>query len=187
VNGAVYDPSRVDFKPVLGTTEDWNVTLTLAAHIFHIHVNPLQITDVKDTKGISIWSADGHCTEMELKDRNGNPAPDPQYCDLKGVFRDSTIVSPASPATYGTGSPPENTSDLADFQSRHGDAPRLAGRTRKLHAGIMGSDFEKAMIAGTPLGRIRQPDDIARVAVFLASDDSAWLTGERLTASGGYR
>jgi 3-oxoacyl-[acyl-carrier protein] reductase len=54
-------------------------------------------------------------------------------------------------------------------------------------AGIMGSDFEKAMIAGTPLGRIGQPDDIARVAVFLASDDSAWLTGERLTASGGYR
>ena len=42
------------------------------------------------------------------------------------------------------------------------------------------------MIAGTPLGRIGKPDDIARVAVFLASEDSAWLTGERLTASGGY-
>ena len=41
--------------------------------------------------------------------------------------------------------------------------------------------------AGTPLGRIGQPDDIASVAVFLASDDSAWLTGERLTASGGLR
>jgi 3-oxoacyl-[acyl-carrier protein] reductase len=54
-------------------------------------------------------------------------------------------------------------------------------------AGVVGSDFEKAMIAGTPLGRFGQPDDIARVAVFLASDDSAWLTGERLTASGGYR
>ena len=54
-------------------------------------------------------------------------------------------------------------------------------------ANIVGSDLEKAMIAGTPLGRFGQPDDIARVAVFLASDDSAWLTGERLTASGGYR
>ena len=54
-------------------------------------------------------------------------------------------------------------------------------------AGIVGSDFEKTMIAGTPLGRVGQPDDIARIAVFLASDDSAWLTGERLTASGGYR
>jgi 3-oxoacyl-[acyl-carrier protein] reductase len=53
--------------------------------------------------------------------------------------------------------------------------------------GIMGSDFEKAMIASTPLGRFGQPDDIARIAVFLASDDSAWLTGERLAASGGYR
>ncbi len=53
--------------------------------------------------------------------------------------------------------------------------------------GIMGSDLEKTMTASTPLGRIGQPDDIARVAVFLASDDSAWLTGERLTASGGLR
>jgi len=52
-------------------------------------------------------------------------------------------------------------------------------------AGIMGSDFEKTMVAGTPLGRIVQPGDIARVAVFLASDDSSWLTGERLAASGG--
>jgi 3-oxoacyl-[acyl-carrier protein] reductase len=43
------------------------------------------------------------------------------------------------------------------------------------------------MIASTPLGRIGQPDDIARVAVFLASVDSAWLTGERITASGGHR
>jgi 3-oxoacyl-[acyl-carrier protein] reductase len=53
--------------------------------------------------------------------------------------------------------------------------------------GIVGSDFEKAMIARTPLGRFGQPDDIARVAVFLASEDAAWLTGERLAASGGYR
>lgn len=53
--------------------------------------------------------------------------------------------------------------------------------------GIIGSDFEKAMITRTALGRIGQPNDIARVAVFLASDDSGWLTGERLTASGGYR
>jgi len=53
--------------------------------------------------------------------------------------------------------------------------------------GIVGSDFEKAMIARTPLGRFGQPEDIARVAVFLASEDSAWLTGERLAVSGGYR
>src|SRR5262245_45659520 len=61
-------------------------------------------------------------------------------------------------------------------------------KTEGMHSGgIIGSDFEKTMVANTPLGRIGQPDDIARIAVFLASDDSAWLTGERLTASGGYR
>ena len=54
-------------------------------------------------------------------------------------------------------------------------------------AGILGSDFEKQIIGMTPLGRFGQPEDIARVAVFLASDDSSWLTGERITASGGWR
>lgn len=53
--------------------------------------------------------------------------------------------------------------------------------------GVVGSDFQKQMVAQTPLGRFGQPEDIARVAVFLASDDSGWLTGERITASGGYR
>lgn len=53
--------------------------------------------------------------------------------------------------------------------------------------GMMGSDLEKQIIADTPLGRLGQPDDVARVAVFLASSDSAWLTGERITASGGLR
>jgi 3-oxoacyl-[acyl-carrier protein] reductase len=54
-------------------------------------------------------------------------------------------------------------------------------------AGIIGSDFEKQMIGMTPLGRLGQPDDIARVVTFLASDDSSWITGEVLTASGGMR
>jgi 3-oxoacyl-[acyl-carrier protein] reductase len=53
-------------------------------------------------------------------------------------------------------------------------------------AGVIGSDLEKDMVARTALGRLGQPDDIARVAVFLASDAAAWVTGERLTASGGY-
>jgi 3-oxoacyl-[acyl-carrier protein] reductase len=52
--------------------------------------------------------------------------------------------------------------------------------------GVIGSDFEQDMIRRTALGRIGQPDDIAKVAVFLASDDAGWVTGERLTASGGY-
>ncbi len=53
-------------------------------------------------------------------------------------------------------------------------------------AGMVGSDFLNGIIGSTPLGRIGQPDDVAKVAVFLASDESAWLTGERLSASGGY-
>jgi 3-oxoacyl-[acyl-carrier protein] reductase len=51
----------------------------------------------------------------------------------------------------------------------------------------VGSDFEKQLVAMTPLGRIGTPADIAKVVVFLASDDSAWLTGEKILASGGLR
>ena len=54
-------------------------------------------------------------------------------------------------------------------------------------AGFIGSDFHQEAIAHTPLGRIGQPQDIATIAVFLASDDSYWLTGEKLYAGGGAR
>ena len=54
-------------------------------------------------------------------------------------------------------------------------------------AGFIGSDFEKGLIAQTPLGRAGQPQDIAAVAVFLASADSAWVTGEKLIVGGGLR
>jgi 3-oxoacyl-[acyl-carrier protein] reductase len=54
-------------------------------------------------------------------------------------------------------------------------------------AGFIGTDFATGTIAQTPLGRIGQPGDIASIAVFLASDDSAWLTGEQLLAGGGLR
>ena len=54
-------------------------------------------------------------------------------------------------------------------------------------AGFIGSDFQKNVEAQAPLGRIGQPEDVAKVAVFLASDDAGWLTGERISASGGHR
>jgi len=54
-------------------------------------------------------------------------------------------------------------------------------------AGVIGSDFQKGFEAQTPLGRIAQPEDIAPIAVFLASQASGWLTGETLLASGGLR
>ena len=59
--------------------------------------------------------------------------------------------------------------------------------TEGLHSqGIVGSDFMNFVISQTPLGRLGQPDDIAQIAVFLASDESGWLTGERLSAWGGF-
>lgn len=48
-----------------------------------------------------------------------------------------------------------------------------------------GSEYEKMFIANTPLGRRGQPADIAKVAVFLASDDAGWITGEQISVSGG--
>lgn len=54
-------------------------------------------------------------------------------------------------------------------------------------AGFEGSDFEKGMVQNTPLGRVGQPDDIASVVAFLASDDARWVTGSLLQAAGGLR
>jgi len=54
-------------------------------------------------------------------------------------------------------------------------------------AGIDESDMRKQVEAQTPLGRLGQPQDIAGAAVFLASADSSWITGETFVISGGYR
>jgi 3-oxoacyl-[acyl-carrier protein] reductase len=54
-------------------------------------------------------------------------------------------------------------------------------------AGFAESDFRKQMEAQSPLGRVGQPDDIAPAAVFFASADSAWITGESLVIAGGLR
>lgn len=60
--------------------------------------------------------------------------------------------------------------------------------TEGVHAaGFIGGDLENQTVAQTPLGRIGQPGDIAPVAVFLASGESGWLTGEVLAVSGGVR
>jgi 3-oxoacyl-[acyl-carrier protein] reductase len=60
--------------------------------------------------------------------------------------------------------------------------------TEGVHAaGLAESDFRKEIEERTPLGRIGQPKDIAPAAVFLASDDSAWITGELFYISGGSR
>jgi 3-oxoacyl-[acyl-carrier protein] reductase len=54
-------------------------------------------------------------------------------------------------------------------------------------AGIEGGDFQKEFEAKTPLGRVGQPHDVAPAAVFLASNDSSWITGQTLHIAGGFR
>ncbi len=65
--------------------------------------------------------------------------------------------------------------------------PRLVESEGTHSAGFTNSDFRRETEAQTPLGRIGQPQDIAPAAVFLASDESAWVTGETLYISGGRR
>jgi 3-oxoacyl-[acyl-carrier protein] reductase len=65
--------------------------------------------------------------------------------------------------------------------------PGIVETEGTLSASIIGSDFEKALVQQTPLGRAGQPDDIASVVTFLSSDDAKWLTGEVIIAGGGLR
>ena len=53
-------------------------------------------------------------------------------------------------------------------------------------AGLDESEFRKTVEAQTPLGRIAQPEDVARAAVFFSSDDAGWVTGQALIVAGGY-
>jgi 3-oxoacyl-[acyl-carrier protein] reductase len=66
-------------------------------------------------------------------------------------------------------------------------SPGIVETEGTVSAGFIGSDFEKAAVAQAPLGRTGRPDDIADIAVFLASEDSRWLTGDQLLAGGGMR
>ncbi|HEY0331259.1 MAG TPA: multicopper oxidase domain-containing protein [Rhodopseudomonas sp.] len=83
INDSIYNPARVDFTAQLGTIEDWDVTSKLAGHVFHIHVNPFQIVDIKNAANASIFGADGSCSE---------PQNDREYCDLKNVTRDTLFI-----------------------------------------------------------------------------------------------
>ena len=63
--------------------------------------------------------------------------------------------------------------------------PGMVETEGSIAAGYIGSDMQTGIVAMTPLGRVGQPDDISGVAVFLASDDAGWVTGQLLSASGG--
>jgi 3-oxoacyl-[acyl-carrier protein] reductase len=77
--------------------------------------------------------------------------------------------------------------ELAPRQIRVNTVAPGATETEGAHRiGAFSNDAEKAFIAATPLGRIGQPEDIALVVVFLASDAARWVTGERISAAGGW-
>jgi len=61
------------------------------------------------------------------------------------------------------------------------------GATATEGLALTGAEVAQSMLPGIPMGRLGRPEDIAPLAVFLASDESAWMTGERVTASGGQR
>ncbi|MFX7235415.1 SDR family oxidoreductase, partial [Acinetobacter baumannii] len=54
-------------------------------------------------------------------------------------------------------------------------------------AGMLASEFEAGIVTQTPLGRLGQPQDIADVVAFVASDDARWVTGDKISAGGGLR
>jgi 3-oxoacyl-[acyl-carrier protein] reductase len=66
-------------------------------------------------------------------------------------------------------------------------SPGLVETEGTRSSGTTEGEFKDIAVARTPLGRVGQPDDIAKVAVFLASEDSGWITGEILPVGGGAR
>ena len=76
--------------------------------------------------------------------------------------------------------------ELANRKIRVNTVAPGATETEGAHRiGVMGGDMEKYFVSITPLGRMGQPDDVAKVVVFLVSDAAGWITGDRINASGG--
>jgi FtsP/CotA-like multicopper oxidase with cupredoxin domain len=93
VNGKSYDPNVVNIKRQVNTTDDWVLSAVGEPHIFHIHVNPFEIMDVKhmlkDGTQESIFNADGHCKAEYLNDPKGLAK---QYCGMWHTYRDTIFV-----------------------------------------------------------------------------------------------
>jgi len=119
------------------------------------------------------------------------------YFDSAGgsIINISSIASTATPATASVYSATKAAVDAVtrslakELGSRHirvnSINPGMVETEGIQAAGVIGSDYQKQVEALTPLGRIGQPQDIAPAAVFFASSDSAWITGETLHIAGG--
>jgi 3-oxoacyl-[acyl-carrier protein] reductase len=66
-------------------------------------------------------------------------------------------------------------------------SPGMVVTEGAISKGFIGSDFEKGAVAQTPLGRVGQPEDIAKAVTFVASEDAGWVTGQIINLSGGAR
>ncbi len=93
INGTSYDPNVVNIQRQVNTTDDWVLSASGEPHIFHIHVNPFEVMDVKQIlpNGTqeSIFDADGHCRKDLPTDRQGLAN---QYCGMWHTFRDTIFV-----------------------------------------------------------------------------------------------
>lgn len=113
------------------------------------------------------------------------------------VINISSVVATAAPATASVYSATKAAVDAVTRSLAKELGPRHIHvnsinpgmvETEGVHtAGLADSDFRRQIEAQTPLGRIGQPGDIGPAAVFLASADAAWITGETLHIAGGYR
>ena len=102
--------------------------------------------------------------------------------DVRAVFSEEEMAGAVDTLTIGL------SRELAARKIRVNNiAPGGVETEGSITLGMIGSDMEKNIVAQTPLGRIGQPQDIAKIALFLGSDDSAWVTGERIQGSGGLR
>jgi len=93
INGQSYDPNVVNFRRQVNTTDDWSLTSNGEPHIFHIHVNPFEVMDVRQALPnggeSSIFDADGRCKKDLPKDPQGLAS---QYCGMWHTFRDTVFV-----------------------------------------------------------------------------------------------
>ena len=93
INGQSYDPNVINIKRQVNTTDDWILSSSGEPHIFHIHVNPFEVTDVihmlPDGTQESIYDANGHCKKDIVPDDQGLAN---QYCGMWHTFRDTIFV-----------------------------------------------------------------------------------------------
>jgi len=116
-----------------------------------------------------------------------------------GIVNISSVVATAAPATWSVYSATKAAVD-AVTQSLAKELGPLNIRVNSINPGLVETEgttsagttagesaVRKLVESQTPLGRIGQPEDIGPAAVFLASDDARWITGETLFIAGGYR